>query len=92
MELRLPYGLSDLEFRLLHIIIAAGFVIILSRYNDARTFFSFLCHVPLWSIQDLVLRYPGTLYARWRWRAFKPDINFYDTGVGNYKIYPQAAS
>ena len=42
MELRLPYGLSDLEFRLLHIIIAAGFVIILSRYNDARTFFFFL--------------------------------------------------
>lgn len=48
MELRLPYGLSDLEFRLLHIIIAAGFVIILSRYNDARTFFPFFCHVPLW--------------------------------------------
>ncbi|WP_195538890.1 sensor histidine kinase [Eubacterium maltosivorans] len=53
MELRLPYGLSDLEFRLLHIIIAAGFVIILSRYNDARTFFSFLLSCTFVAIQDL---------------------------------------
>ena len=53
IELRLPYSLSDLEFRLLHIAIAIGFIIILSRYNDARTFFSFLMSCTFVAIQDL---------------------------------------
>lgn len=53
MELRLPYTLNDLEFRLLHIVIAVGFNIILSRYNDARTFFSFLMSCTFVAIQDL---------------------------------------
>lgn len=53
MELRLPHSLTDLEFRLLHIAIAVGFNIVLSRYNDARTFFSFLMACTFVAIQDL---------------------------------------
>ncbi|WP_195268512.1 ATP-binding protein [Eubacterium sp. 1001713B170207_170306_E7] len=53
LELRLPESISDLEFRLLHIVIAIGFNILLSRYNDARTFFSFLMSCSFVAIQDL---------------------------------------
>jgi len=92
MELRLPYGLSDLEFRLLHIIIAAGFVIILSRYNDARTFFSFLLSCTFVAIQDLFCGILAPYMPDGVGELLNQILIFMILALVINKIYPQAAS